>query len=108
MVYTSKDIYQDQLNELLKSGLYKEEWTITSSQGTNITVADNNEIEKNILNLCANNYLGLSNNEKIRDAAKASLEDRGYGMSSVRFICCLLYTSPSPRDRQKSRMPSSA
>ena len=87
MVYTSKDIYQDQLNELLKSGLYKEEWTITSSQGTNITVADNNEIEKNILNLCANNYLGLSNNEKIRDAAKASLEDRGYGMSSVRFIC---------------------
>ena len=87
MVYTSKDIYQDQLNELLKSGLYKEEWTITSSQGTNITVADNNEIEKNILNLCANNYLGLSNNEKIRDAAKAALEDRGYGMSSVRFIC---------------------
>ena len=58
MVYTSKDIYQDQLTELLKSGLYKEEWTITSSQGTNITVADNNEIEKNILNLCANNYLG--------------------------------------------------
>ena len=87
MVYTSKDIYQEQLNELLKSGLYKEEWIITSSQGTNITVADNNEIEKNILNLCANNYLGLSNNEKIRDAAKASLEDRGYGMSSVRFIC---------------------
>lgn len=87
MVYTSKDIYQDQLNELLKSGLYKEEWTITSSQGTNITVADNNEIEKNILNLCANNYLGLSNNEKIRDAAKAAIEDRGYGMSSVRFIC---------------------
>jgi len=87
MVYTSKDIYQDQLNELLKSGLYKKEWTITSSQGTNITVADNNEIEKNILNLCANNYLGLSNNEKIRDAAKAALEDRGYGMSSVRFIC---------------------
>ena len=87
MVYTSKDIYQEQLNELLKSGLYKEEWIITSSQGTNITVADNSEIEKNILNLCANNYLGLSNNEKIRDAAKAALEDRGYGMSSVRFIC---------------------
>ena len=87
MVYSSKNIYQNQIDEIKNSGLYKDEWQITSSQSTNIDVLDDQNNEKNILNLCANNYLGLSNNKKIIEAAQISLSDKGYGMSSVRFIC---------------------
>ncbi len=87
MVYTSKDIYQKQLDDIKKSGLYKEEWTITSPQSTNINVLEDSDNKKSILNLCANNYLGLSNNIEIIEAAKSSLNNKGYGMSSVRFIC---------------------
>tara|TARA_B100000902_G_scaffold62442_1_gene69393 strand:+ start:1134 stop:2324 length:1191 start_codon:yes stop_codon:yes gene_type:complete len=87
MVYSSKDIYQNYLDEIKKSGLYKEEWSLTSSQAVNIDVLDEDKNEKNILNLCANNYLGLSNNKEIIEAAKSSLNNKGYGMSSVRFIC---------------------
>ena len=87
MVYTSKNIYQKQLDDIKKSGLYKEEWTITSPQSTNINVLEDSDNKKSILNLCANNYLGLSNNIEIIEAAKSSLNNKGYGMSSVRFIC---------------------
>ena len=87
MVYSSKEIYQNQIEDIKKSGLYKEEWAITSSQAVNIDVLDEENKEKNILNLCANNYLGLSNNNEIIEAAKKSLSSKGYGMSSVRFIC---------------------
>ena len=87
MVYSSKEIYQNQIEDIKKSGLYKEEWAITSSQAVNIDVLDDENKEKNILNLCANNYLGLSNNNEIIEAAKESLSSKGYGMSSVRFIC---------------------
>ncbi len=87
MVYTSKDIYQKQLDDIKKSGLYKEEWTITSPQSTNINVLEDSDNKKSILNLCANNYLGLSNNIEVIEAAKSSLNNKGYGMSSVRFIC---------------------
>ena len=87
MVYSSKNIFQNQIDEIKNSGLYKDEWQITSSQSTNIDVLDDQNNEKNILNLCANNYLGLSNNKKIIEAAQSSLSDKGYGMSSVRFIC---------------------
>ena len=87
MVYSSKEIYQFYLDEIKKSGLYKEEWPLTSPQAVNIDVLDQDRKEKNILNLCANNYLGLSDNKEIIEAAKSSLNNKGYGMSSVRFIC---------------------
>ena len=57
MVYSSKEIYQNYLDEIKKSGLYKEEWSLTSSQAVNIDVLDEDRNERNILNLCANNYL---------------------------------------------------
>lgn len=66
-----------------KDGTYKEERIITTPQGRCI---DTTEV-KNVINMCANNYLGLSNNQEIIEAAKASYEKHGYGLSSVRFIC---------------------
>lgn len=87
MVYTSKNIYQNQLNDIVEKGLYKNEWKITSSQSAQIKVLEDSNVEKDILNLCANNYLGLSNNEEIIEEAKNSLTEKGFGMSSVRFIC---------------------
>ena len=87
MVYTSKNIYQNQLNDIVEKGLYKNEWKITSSQSEQIKVLEDSNVEKDILNLCANNYLGLSNNKEIIEAAKNSLTEKGFGMSSVRFIC---------------------
>tara|TARA_B100001094_G_scaffold21860_1_gene18510 strand:+ start:631 stop:1824 length:1194 start_codon:yes stop_codon:yes gene_type:complete len=87
MVYTSKNIYQNQLNDIVEKGLYKNEWKITSSQSAQIKVLEDSNVEKDILNLCANNYLGLSNNEEIIEVAKNSLTEKGFGMSSVRFIC---------------------
>ncbi len=71
------------LNEIKDAGLYKNERIIVSPQGAEI-VLDTGE---KVLNFCANNYLGLSNNPSLVEAAKTSLDDHGYGMSSVRFIC---------------------
>lgn len=72
-----------QLNEIKEAGLYKNERIIVSPQGAEIEL----NTGQKVLNFCANNYLGLSNNPSLRDAAKASLDKYGYGMSSVRFIC---------------------
>ena len=66
-----------------EAGLYKQERIITSPQKADITV----EGGKEVLNFCANNYLGLSNNPRLIDAAKRAMDTHGYGMSSVRFIC---------------------
>jgi glycine C-acetyltransferase len=71
------------LSEIKEAGLYKNERIIISPQGAEITL----ETGQKVLNFCANNYLGLSNNQQLIEAAKASLDDHGYGMSSVRFIC---------------------
>ena len=71
------------LSEIREAGLYKNERVIISPQGAEITLATGQKV----LNFCANNYLGLSNNSQLIEAAKASLDDHGYGMSSVRFIC---------------------
>jgi glycine C-acetyltransferase len=71
------------LEEIKETGLYKNERIIVSPQGA---VIELNTGQK-VLNFCANNYLGLSNNLSLREAAKASLDNHGYGMSSVRFIC---------------------
>lgn len=74
---------QDTLNEICKTGLYKEERPISTPQSSVVRVKDG----KPVLNLCANNYLGLAQNLEIRKAAQVGLEQWGYGMASVRFIC---------------------
>ena len=71
-----------ELDGLKDSGLYKTERVITSPQSASITVADGREV----LNFCANNYLGLANHPELIAAAEAALERYGYGLSSVRFI----------------------
>ncbi len=73
----------DQLAEIKNAGLFKNERIITSAQGAQITLADGKEV----LNFCANNYLGLSSSAILVEAAKEALASHGYGMSSVRFIC---------------------
>ena len=72
-----------ELSQLKSAGLYKSERVITSMQSAEIEVAGG----RSVLNFCANNYLGLADNEEIRAAAKAALDRYGYGMASVRFIC---------------------
>ena len=82
-MYTqAKDHYAKIVQEIRDSGLYKEERIIESPQAAEIEVGGDG-----VLNFCANNYLGLSSHETVLTAARKSLEDRGYGMSSVRFIC---------------------
>ena len=87
MAYNVKNIYEDLISQIKDEGLYKEEWSITSPQYSEINVLDHNNQEKHIINMCANNYLGLSNNKEIIQAAQNALQDNGFGMSSVRFIC---------------------
>lgn len=71
-----------ELEEIKDAGLYKNERIITSGQGAEIEVGG-----KMVLNFCANNYLGLSAHPKVIEAAKQTIDKRGYGLSSVRFIC---------------------
>ena len=71
------------LSEIREAGLYKNERIIVSPQGAEITL----DTGQKVLNFCANNYLGLSANRKLVEAAKNALDTHGYGMSSVRFIC---------------------
>jgi glycine C-acetyltransferase len=72
-----------QLQDIRGAGLYKSERVISTPQGTRVRVADGEPV----LILCANNYLGLAQHPEVRDAAKAGLDNWGYGMASVRFIC---------------------
>lgn len=78
-----KEHLQRELDEIKESGLYKRERIITSPQGAEITISTG-EI---VINFCANNYLGLSSNKEVVQAAKDALDTHGFGMSSVRFIC---------------------
>ena len=71
-----------ELADIKEAGLYKDERLIVSPQQASIKVKG-----EQVLNFCANNYLGLSNHPRLIDAAKKTLDERGYGMSSVRFIC---------------------
>ena len=73
---------KNELKEIDQAGLYKRERIIESEQGPEILVNG-----KTVLNFCANNYLGLSSAAKVLEAAKRTIDERGYGMSSVRFIC---------------------
>ena len=84
----SKQIFADLMEQIKKEGLYKDEHYICSHQGGQITVRfPENAPEKQIVNLCSNNYLGLSSHPDVIEAAHKGLDYRGYGMSSVRFIC---------------------
>ena len=78
-----KSHLQTELTNIREAGLYKNERIIVSPQGAVIRVADGKEV----LNFCANNYLGLANSQTLKDAAKEAIDTHGYGVSSVRFIC---------------------
>ena len=78
-----KEHLQKELKEIEEAGLYKKERIITTSQDAVIKVSTGEEV----INFCANNYLGLSNNKEVIQAAKDTLDSHGFGMSSVRFIC---------------------
>ncbi len=80
-----KDI-RIELEELKKTGLYKSEYKITSSQSADIEILHHG-LKKRVLNFCANNYLGLANNKNLIETAKESLDSYGLGTASVRFIC---------------------
>lgn len=83
-MYSSlKDHLQKELSQIKEDGLYKEERIITTPQGAVINTTQGKEV----INFCANNYLGLSSHPKVIESAKKTIDEYGYGMSSVRFIC---------------------
>lgn len=83
MTLSFKDYMQAQLDDVKEAGLYKTERIITTAQSGQVDVASG----ASVLNFCANNYLGLANHPALISAAKAGLDDHGFGMASVRFIC---------------------
>ena len=78
-----KDTLQKELNQIKEDGLYKDERVITTPQGAVIKTDTGDEV----INFCANNYLGLSSHPRVIESAKKTIDEYGYGMSSVRFIC---------------------
>ncbi|MGB5105826.1 MAG: glycine C-acetyltransferase [Candidatus Zixiibacteriota bacterium] len=83
-----RDAYQNQLNEIRTAGIFKEERIICAPQNSEIEVEfPIGSKHKRVINMCANNYLGLSSHPEVIAAAREGLDKRGYGMSSVRFIC---------------------
>lgn len=84
----ARGIYQKQLNDIREAGLFKQERFIHSPQAADIEVEFPSGADiKKVINVCANNYLGLSSHPEVVKAAHEGLDKRGYGMSSVRFIC---------------------
>ncbi len=83
MYNTLKKNLQNELDQIKSDGLYKEERVITTPQGAVIKTTAGEEV----INFCANNYLGLSSHPRVIEAAKKTIDQYGYGMSSVRFIC---------------------
>jgi len=82
MYQNFQEFLTKELQEIKNAGLWKNEREITSPQNSNISVKGDK-----VLNFCANNYLGLANNPRLIAAAKKAMDERGYGMASVRFIC---------------------
>src|SRR5664279_3355006 len=82
MYTNAKSVFAAVLAEIDQAGLWKHERLITSPQAAHIVTNG-----KEVINFCANNYLGLSSHPRVIAAAHAALDDRGYGLSSVRFIC---------------------
>ena len=76
-------LYADEVEEIKNAGLLKGESPITSPQGAKVVLQDGREV----INMCANNYLGLANDQRVIEAAVRAYQERGYGLSSVRFIC---------------------
>jgi glycine C-acetyltransferase len=83
MPHAFQDYLEDQLNEIRRQGLYKNERPISTPQRAYVCTADG----RPVLNLCANNYLGLANHPEVIEAAKSALDRWGFGLASVRFIC---------------------
>lgn len=77
-----KEHLQNELSEIKNAGLFKDEWIITTPQGADIKTH-----EGEVINFCANNYLGLSSHPSVLESARKALDEWGYGVSSVRFIC---------------------
>ncbi|MDA7683539.1 aminotransferase class I/II-fold pyridoxal phosphate-dependent enzyme, partial [Akkermansiaceae bacterium] len=73
----------DTLDEIKSAGLYKSERKIASAQDAEVTLEDG----RRVINMCANNYLGLSNHPEVREAARSAISEHGFGLASVRFIC---------------------
>jgi glycine C-acetyltransferase len=82
-MYTIKDKLAAELKSIEENGLFKKERIIVTPQGAAIRLQDG----KQVINFCANNYLGLSAHPRVIDAAKRAMDAHGYGLSSVRFIC---------------------
>src|SRR5512132_2120431 len=82
MYQSAKSVFAATLAEIDAAGLWKHERLITSPQAAHITTNG-----KEVINFCANNYLGLSSHPRVIAAARKALDERGYGLSSVRFIC---------------------
>jgi len=87
MYKTLQPVLQKELEEIENAGLFKRERIIITPQGADIKVSGGAEV----INFCANNYLGLSSHPKVIEAAKKAIDEHGYGMSSVRFICGTQY-----------------
>ena len=83
MYKTLQPVLQQELEQIEKDGLFKKERIIVTPQGADIRISTGQEV----INFCANNYLGLSSHPTVIDAAKKAIDKYGYGMSSVRFIC---------------------
>lgn len=83
MYETLKPVLEQELKEIKEAGLYKSERVIASPQGADIKLIDGSEV----INFCANNYLGLSSHPVVTEAAKKAIDSHGFGLSSVRFIC---------------------
>ena len=78
-----KEHFSKEILEIKDNGLFKKERIITSSQGAVIEISSGEKV----INFCSNNYLGLSDNPEVIQAAKDTMDTHGFGMSSVRFIC---------------------
>ncbi|MCG8474570.1 MAG: glycine C-acetyltransferase [Cytophagales bacterium] len=95
MYTTLKPVLEKEIENIKEAGLYKRERVIVSPQGADIKISDGSEV----VNFCANNYLGLSSNPEVIQAAKDTLDTHGYGMSSVRFICGTLDIHKKPEEK---------
>lgn len=87
MFESARKVYEQSLREIREAGLYKSERIIETPQGASIRATEGEGPAREVLNFCANNYLGLSSHPEVIEAAKRAIDTHGFGLSSVRFIC---------------------